>query len=50
MPPATAINNLINELSHLELITDPVQIAKLSLDYYYFSPILEPKLKENGLI
>lgn len=47
MPPATAINNLINELSHLELITDPVQIAKLSLDYYYFSPILEPKLKEK---
>lgn len=31
-------------LSHLEIITDPAQIAKFSLDYYHFSPILQDKL------
>lgn len=29
------------------MITDPNQIAKLSLDYYHFSPILQPLLSEK---
>ena len=35
------------ELSGIEIITDPVQVAKLSLDYYHFSPILQTKLKHK---
>ena len=34
-------------LSHLEIITDPLQLAKLSLDYYHFSPILQEKLHDK---
>lgn len=33
-----------SELSPIETITDPLQVAKLSLDYYHFSPILQPQL------
>lgn len=40
--------NLIkSELSEIEIITELNQIKKLSLDYYYFSPILEQKLQEK---
>jgi FAD/FMN-containing dehydrogenase len=39
--------NLIQDLAHLEIITDPVQVAKLSLDYYHFSPILEAQLQDK---
>lgn len=28
----------------IEVITDPVQVAKLSQDYHTFSPVLQPKL------
>ncbi|MDV3000921.1 MAG: hypothetical protein N5P05_002527 [Chroococcopsis gigantea SAG 12.99] len=35
------------ELSHIETITEPGQVAKLSLDYYHFSPILEKQLKDK---
>ncbi len=35
------------ELSNLEIITDSHQIAKLSLDYYHFSPILQDQLKDK---
>jgi FAD/FMN-containing dehydrogenase len=35
------------ELQGIETITDPVQLAKLSLDYYHFSPILEAQLKDK---
>jgi FAD/FMN-containing dehydrogenase len=35
------------ELNGLEIITDPIQLTKLSLDYYHFSPILEAQLKEK---
>jgi FAD/FMN-containing dehydrogenase len=38
---------LIQELAHLEIITDPVQVAKLSLDYYHFSPVLEAQLHDK---
>ena len=36
-----------SELNGIEIITEKKQITKLSLDYYYFSPILEPKLKDK---
>jgi FAD/FMN-containing dehydrogenase len=36
-----------SELSPIETITDPIQVAKLSLDYYHFSPILQPKLADK---
>ncbi len=45
-------NNIISELTEIETITDPIQIAKLSLDYYHFSPVLQPKLaaKKGDLV
>ncbi|MEG3438226.1 FAD-binding oxidoreductase [Pannus brasiliensis CCIBt3594] len=42
-----ALENLTRDLSGLEIITDPVQVAKLSHDYYHFSPILERQLTEK---
>lgn len=43
---STTVNwdTFISELTGIEIITDLNQIAKLSLDYYHFSPILQPKL------
>ncbi|MEC4806425.1 MAG: FAD-binding oxidoreductase [Jaaginema sp. PMC 1079.18] len=35
------------DLANLDLITDPAQIAKLSLDYYHFSPILQSQLADK---
>ena len=35
------------ELNGLELITEPTQIAKLSQDYYTFSPVLQPLLADK---
>ena len=40
-------NTIAAELSPIETINDPVQVAKLSLDYYHFSPILEAQLKDK---
>jgi len=37
-------NALASELVGIEIITEPTQLAKLSLDYYHFSPVLQPKL------
>ena len=37
-----ALANLRAELSDIEQVIDPLQVAKLSQDYYYFSPILQP--------
>ena len=42
--PAINWDTINSELSPIETITDPIQIAKLSLDYYHFSPILQAKL------
>lgn len=36
------LTNLLTDLADLEPITDPTQLGKLSQDYAYFSPILEP--------
>ncbi|MCW6038347.1 FAD-binding oxidoreductase [Spirulina subsalsa FACHB-351] len=35
------------ELTGIETITDPQQLTKLSLDYYHFSPILQPQLADK---
>ncbi|ACK65471.1 FAD linked oxidase domain protein [Rippkaea orientalis PCC 8801] len=40
-------NIIKTELSNLEIITDPLQISKLSLDYYHFSPILNNQLQDK---
>ncbi len=40
-------DTICSELSGIEIINDPSQLAKLSLDYYHFSPILEPQLKDK---
>lgn len=37
-----ALAHLQAELSDIEQVIDRVQVAKLSQDYYYFSPILQP--------
>jgi FAD/FMN-containing dehydrogenase len=44
---ATLVETLIAELDGIEVITDPSQLTKLSLDYYHFSPVLYPKLNEK---
>jgi hypothetical protein len=41
------VDVLIQEMSGLDIITEPVQLAKLSLDYYHFSPVLQPMLAEK---
>ncbi len=38
---------IASEFAGMETIADPIQLAKLSLDYYHFSPVLEPKLKDK---
>ena len=38
---------LASELTDIEIIRDPNQIIKLSLDYYHFSPILQSQLKDK---
>ncbi len=38
---------LASELTNIEIITEPNQVVKLSLDYYHFSPVLESKLKDK---
>lgn len=45
----TSINwdAVTSELSPIETITDPLQVTKLSLDYYHFSPILQPQLADK---
>ncbi len=42
-----AIEKVQETLSHLEIITDTHQLAKLSLDYYHFSPILQQQLQDK---
>lgn len=40
-------DNIAAELTGIETIIDSHQVAKLSLDYYHFSPILEAQLKDK---
>ncbi len=48
-PPNQSINwnTIAQELTGIETITDPIQVAKLSTDYYHFSPVLQPLLKDK---
>ena len=39
-----SLENLLEELSGIETISNPAQVAKLSEDYAYFSPVLVPLL------
>ena len=45
--PNISWDTITSELAGLEVITDANQIAKLSLDYYHFSPVLQPQLEEK---
>lgn len=38
---------IASELAGMEIITEPTQIAKLSLDYYHFSPVLQRQLSDK---
>lgn len=38
---------IASELSEVDLIRDPIQVKKLSQDYYHFSPILQPLLQDK---
>lgn len=38
---------VLKELDNIKTILDPEQVKKLSLDYYYFSPILTPILRDK---
>jgi FAD/FMN-containing dehydrogenase len=38
---------LASELADIEMITEPTQVTKLSLDYYHFSPVLQPQLSDK---
>ncbi len=42
-----AIASELTRSGSIEVITDPAQVAKLSGDYYHFSPILQPLLKDK---
>jgi len=49
---ATAIQSIdwdafSSELSGIEIISDRAQVVKLSQDYYYFSPVLQPLLSDK---
>jgi len=46
-PPTIDWAAIAAELAGLETITDPGQLAKLSLDYYHFSPILQRQLADK---
>jgi FAD/FMN-containing dehydrogenase len=46
-PKSVDWNALASELTGIEIITEPTQVAKLSLDYYHFSPVLQPKLSDK---
>jgi FAD/FMN-containing dehydrogenase len=41
------LQNLQRELIGIEMITEPNQVGKLSLDYYHFSPILQEQLADK---
>ena len=42
-----SLENLLEELAGLEVIIDPIQVAKLSEDYYHFSPVLKALLTDK---
>ncbi|MGB0561922.1 MAG: FAD-binding oxidoreductase [Spirulinaceae cyanobacterium] len=44
---AQQLTAIDQDLAHLDQISDPQQVAKLSLDYYHFSPILTAQLADK---
>jgi FAD/FMN-containing dehydrogenase len=38
---------ITSELAGMELITEPTQVAKLSQDFYHFSPVLQQTLRDK---
>jgi len=38
---------IVSELSGMEVITNSIRVAKLSLDYYHFSPVLRSQLRDK---
>ncbi|MBD1825840.1 FAD-binding oxidoreductase [Cyanobacteria bacterium FACHB-DQ100] len=44
---SNAIASVLADLAGLDLITEPSQVAKLSQDYYHFSPVLQPQLQDK---
>jgi hypothetical protein len=38
---------LRSDLEGIEIITDPAQVAKLSLDFYHYSPVLSRQLSDK---
>lgn len=44
---SNAIASVLADLAGLEIITEPSQVAKLSQDYYHFSPVLVPQLQDK---
>ncbi len=47
MTSTATLDTLHADLDGLEIIEDSTQVAKLSKDYYYFSPVLEAKLSDK---
>jgi FAD/FMN-containing dehydrogenase len=45
--PIASLDSLILALGDIEVIQDPAQVAKLSKDYYYFSPVLQSQLEDK---
>lgn len=46
-PQSPNLSALLAELDGLDILTDPIQIAKLSQDYYTYSPVLVPLLSDK---
>lgn len=46
-PQSVNWDAIAGELAGMEIITEPTQVAKLSLDYYHFSPVLQAKLSDK---
>ena len=46
-PPQYDLESLIAELAGLEIVTDVVQVTKLSQDYYTYSPLLQEALSDK---
>jgi FAD/FMN-containing dehydrogenase len=44
---AEKLQGLLSELADIETITDPSEVAKLSLDFYHYSPVLSRQLSDK---
>jgi len=44
---AEKLQGLLSELADIETLTDPSEVAKLSLDFYHYSPVLSRQLSDK---